>query len=371
MSFWQDLPKPIVGLAPMDGVTDAPYRYINAKYGKPDVIITEFISVDGIAYEAEKLYTDFLYDKNERPIVAQVFGINPEYFYIATKIICELGFDGIDVNMGCPAKSVSGRGAGAYLIKTPKLAQEILKACNQGVEDWVNTGLGDVKPKVLRAVENTKERIQELGGIITQERKEIPVSVKTRVGYDEIVIEEWIESLLDAKPKNITVHGRTLKQMYAGLADWDALKRGKQVVDKYNCDKKDEDKITYLGNGDVNVENLMQKINNSGVDGVLIGRGTFGNPWIFKDLKSIKNGSIKTQREISFEERSKVAIEHAQKHMEIKGEKAFVQMRKHLGWYIKGMYNAVDLRRSLMKVNSVEEIISIFDSYLDNLENNS
>lgn len=137
-SFWNSLPRPIIGLSAMDGVTDAAMRHITKKYGNPDFMVTEFTSADGIVHGVTKLLRDFYYTDNQRPIIAQIFGANPGKFYTAAIICCALGFDGIDINMGCPADSAAKKGGGAALIKTPLLAQQIVRAVKQGVEDWTN-----------------------------------------------------------------------------------------------------------------------------------------------------------------------------------------------------------------------------------------
>ncbi|MCA9383594.1 tRNA-dihydrouridine synthase [Candidatus Dojkabacteria bacterium] len=363
-NFWQAIEKPIIGLAPMDGVTDAPFRFITSKHSNPDVIITEFISVDGIAYGAGKLFTDFLYHEMERPVVAQVFGNDPELFYIAAKVVCELGFDGLDINMGCPAKSVSSRGAGAALIKTPDLAREIILSSKQGVDDWVRDGTAGLSSKVIKAIEATKIKLKELGVSVLEERQAIPVSVKTRIGFNQSVVEDWIRNLLLTKPTNITVHGRTLKQMYTGGADWAELKKGGLVVKEYNKSVTESEQITYLGNGDVkDYASFIEKVDPEYFDGVLMGRGAFGNPWLFEMNSSIKAGDDYHKSERSFEEIKQVINEHCKLHWQIKGEKAFVQMRKHLAWYVKGMPGASELRRQLMSTKTPDEVEDILDNY--------
>lgn len=362
MNFWQTFEKPIIGLAPMDGVSDAAFRYITTKYSKPSVVITEFISVDGITHGADKLYTDFLYHPSERSIAAQIFGNDPELFFRSAIVVCELGFDGVDINMGCPAKSVAGRGAGAALIKTPELAQEIVKATKAGVEEWVANGTKALSKQTLKATQATKEQLALLGNKHDSEkvRKAIPTSVKTRIGFDQDVAEKWMEQLLEVKPANITVHGRTLKQMYTGNASWEALARAAAVVASYNEGIEAAEKITFLGNGDVNSKaDLDKRLENPNFDGVLVGRATFGNPWIFRQLRG-------EQFELTAAERFLAAAEHARKHVELKGEPAFVQMRKHLAWYTKGLPGSAGLRADLVRTNNVAQVEEIFTNYLDN-----
>ncbi|HZC82142.1 MAG TPA: tRNA-dihydrouridine synthase family protein, partial [Nitrospiraceae bacterium] len=155
MSFWHDIPQPIIGLSPMDGVTDPAFRFIVARHGKPDVQFTEFINVNEICYGAESAWQQLRYAEIERPVLAQIYGAEPDLFYQVAQVICELGFDGLDINMGCPSKNVSARGCGAALIKNPALAREIIRAVQAGVRDWASgcriETIG-LRPKVVERV---------------------------------------------------------------------------------------------------------------------------------------------------------------------------------------------------------------------------
>lgn len=351
----------------MDGVSDAAFRFITAKYGKPDVITTEFISVDGIAYGAMRLFDDFIYHQIERPVVAQIFGIEPEYFYQAAQIICELGFDGVDINMGCPAKTVSRRGAGAGLILNPKLAQEIVLAVKSGVADWRQSGLSNtISEKVLTEMRSTKQKLVDLGVEFTQDRKLIPVSVKTRIGYSEVQVEEWIPKLLEVQPASIAVHGRTLKQMYQGEADWQALSMVGQIITDFNSGRRENEQVNYIANGDVDSPEIAKmRLEQSKADGLYIGRGSYGNPWIFMDIKSYLSGNREVSEERTLETKAKVAYEHALLHYKLKGESGFVQMRKHLAWYLRGFPGAVKLRVALMQANSPVEVKAVLNETLE------
>ncbi len=340
--FWDQLEKPIIGLSPMDGVSDAPFRFITAKYGKPSLLITEFTNVEAINHAGIKALSAFIYNEIERPIVAQIYGINPKAFYKTAIIVCELGFDGIDINMGCPSKAVSGNGAGAGLIKTPDLAREIIKTCKQAVEDWSNGKTLeelDLDPLIFQYIQELKKE----KNIIT-ERKILPISVKTRIGYDQIVTLDWIKNLLEEEPANITLHGRTLKQMYTGLANWNEIAKAAELIHQSGL------KTTILGNGDVkSLEIAYENIKNYGVDGVLIGRGSYGEPWIFRgEHKSLK-------------QKLEVALEHAKAYEKIFGigEKSFAPMKKHLGWYCTDFPNAKELRMQLIRCNSADEVENI------------
>src|SRR5687767_8906958 len=149
MNFWHNIPRPIIGLAPMDGVTDASFRHITAKYGGPDVTLTEFVNIQSALYSPHTLLKDFTYSEIERPVVAQIYGKTPELFYRVAHVVCEMGFDGLDINMGCPARKVAATGCGAALTRAPQLAREIIRAVKRGIQDWYegrtlnDAGLGD------------------------------------------------------------------------------------------------------------------------------------------------------------------------------------------------------------------------------------
>ncbi|MBN1915923.1 tRNA-dihydrouridine synthase [Candidatus Dojkabacteria bacterium] len=361
MNFWNKLlEKPLVGLSPMDGVTDAPYRYIQKKYGNPDVIITEFVSVDGILHGGERLFQSLIYDESERPVVAQISGKTPELFFKAAHIICELGFDGIDINMGCPANNVSRHGGGASLINTPDLAKRIVKAAKDGVKSWVESGLefAEVNRKVETIIKCMKKKLtlnRKQQDLNQAGKEEIPVSVKTRIGYDKKNAVEWIKHLTEVEPAVITLHGRTLKEMYKGEADWDEIARAVQSTN-----------IPVIGNGDIRSSNdAVERIKSSRVVGVLIGRASYGNPWIFKNKVKIKKFDANIEDyEPTLEEKIQVVLEHARKHLEIKGSNGFIQMRKNLAWYFKGFHNAAELRNQLVKVNNLSEVEAVLNKLI-------
>lgn len=338
-----NLAYPVIGLSPMDGVTDSAYRYITKKYGNPDIIFTEFTNVIGLSLAGHNVIKDFHYDNSQKPIVAQIYGKEPEYFYHAAKIACELDFTAVDINMGCPAKNVASSGSGAALIKTPELAKEIIAATKEGVKHWVENGeLTGIPDKTRKAVNLLKSDI----GVKIDKRKEIPVSVKTRIGYSEPITEWWIQELESESPAWITLHGRTLKQMYTGEANWLEIKKAVEITD-----------IPILANGDVKTYDDYKRILEiTGAYGALIGRGSYGNPWIFKG---------KNYEDVEIKDKINVLIEHTKKFVEINSDpKAFVQMRKHFGWYIKGFDGAKEIREKLMRASSVEDVETIVSSLI-------
>ncbi|MGI9117947.1 MAG: tRNA dihydrouridine synthase [Minisyncoccia bacterium] len=407
--FWKNLKnsnkgtKPFFALAPMADVTDAAFRQLVTKYGKPEVLWTEFVSADGLAWalklrqSADKakvahgrdaLLRDLSYTEAERPIVAQLFSSNPENMRIACKFVAELGFDGIDINMGCPDKTIEKQGAGAAMIKTPELAVEIIKSAKQGIAD---SGY------------------------------DIPLSVKTRVGYNKVQLNEWIPLLLKQNISALTVHARTRKEMSAVPANWDYVKQVVELRDSMGID------TVILGNGDVtSVEHGIQLAQQTGCDGVMVGRAIFGNPWLF--AKSLNENSyslrsqqpsdisevvgmnaagssqfdraeksnfsaekyacleqayqilnklllpfrqkknkywLKAKSSVPVEERLRVMVEHAELFEKLLGDiKNFAIMKKHFKAYVNGFDGAKELRMELMEsgnnASAVKEIVNKF-----------
>ena len=265
-NFWRSISGPIIGLSPMDGVTDASFRYITAKYGEPDVTFTEFVNIQAAFHAAHTLIKDLTYCEIERPVVAQIYGRSPDMFYRVSHIVCELGFDGLDVNMGCPAKKVAASGCGAALIREPELARTIIRAAKRGIKDWcAGQTLGDIQlePELIEKIRVANWLRTKMDG--PSERLPIPVSVKTRLGYDRIVVEDWMATLLEENPAAISLHGRTLQQGYKGNADWEAIGRAVEVG------KGSETLI--LGNGDLqDMTQVQRRVRETQVEGVLLGR---------------------------------------------------------------------------------------------------
>jgi len=362
MSFWHNLPKPIIGLAPMDGVTDPAFRQIVATHGGPDVVFTEFTNVNDIVQNRQMGWDGLRYSEGERPIVAQIYGKDPRRFYQAAHVIGELGFDGLDINMGCPSKSVASSGCGAALIRTPELALEIMAAAKQGLQDWA-TGqdLWEVglKPSVIETVHGMNRVRMGIPNALS--RGPIPMSVKTRLGYDDNVITEWSASLIQGAPEVISIHGRTLEQMYRGSADWDAITQVSGLIRKH--------KILVLGNGDVrSLREAASRIQTSGVDGVLIGRAALGNPWIFNEnecfRKAIEHGSeIPDKPALALAQRFRMIINHA-KLFELQNDLArFPRMRKHLGWYCSGFPHAAAMRVRMVRTTCAEDVQAVLQEY--------
>lgn len=339
MNFLKKLPKPtrnvlhrnagrpFFALAPMADVTDVAFRTILAKYGKPDVIWTEFVSADGIASDGiKKLKFDLLYSEKERPIIVQLFSSNPKRMREASKICAELGFDGIDINMGCPDKAIEKQGAGAAMMKNFKNTGEIIQAVKDGIND-------------ARKTKNKKIR------------KFISVSVKTRIGYNKNQINEWIPFLLSQKIDALTIHARTRKDMSLVPARWEHVKEVVEIRNKMKVDTK------IIGNGDVvDTDDGRRKCEETGCDGVMIGRAIFGNPWLFSNLI---NSSP------SLEQKLKVLVEHTKLYEKLLGKvKNFAIMKKHYKAYVNGFDGAKELRLKLMQTNSYKEVEQIIKDFL-------
>ena len=326
--FWADLPKPLFVLAPMADVTDCAFRKLIAKYGKPDVLWTEFVSADGLASRGrEALLIDLKFDPSEHPIVAQLFGSNENAMEEAARLCVELGFDGIDINMGCPDRSIEKSKSGAYCIKDPKLAKRIVEAARRGAP-------------------------------------QLPVSVKTRLGYNKVEW-DWIREVLSWGLPVLTVHLRTRKEMSLVSAHWDLMKK---VIELRN---EISPETIILGNGDVvDVDDARRKCGESGCDGAMIGRGIFGTPWLFS--RSEKSHGL-VEGHVSVAKKLEIMLEHTKLFVEMLGEqpgrsgKNFAIMKKHYKAYVNGFPGAKELRVELMDAENYEDVEKITHFFLDSI----
>lgn len=333
--FLEKVKKPIVGLAPMDGVTDAVFRYMVCLHSRPSFVMTEFVNVEGLARGAVKKIPAFIFNEIERPIVAQIFGVEVDSFYKAAVLVSALGFDGVDINMGCPAKKVEKKGSGAGLIRTPELAKDIIWAVKRGVKDWaegISLEEAGVHSKVISECKVIGKRVK------------LPVSVKTRIGYDKPLTSEWISHILEAKVDLVSLHGRTLKQMYGGEADWEEIGKAAEMCRRAG--------VMIIGNGDVkSMDDAEARIKEYGVDGVMVGRAAMGNPWFFGGDEPMQGNRIQAARD-----HLKYFEKFLGKHL------AYHTVKKHLGWYLKGFDGARELRAKLMQTESAKEAIKLIDS---------
>lgn len=327
MGFWKHLKRPFFVLAPMADVTDAAFRRVITEHGKPDVLWTEFVSADGLCSPGRKvLQRDLEYTEAERPIVAQLFSAHPEKMREAARLAAELGFDGIDINMGCPDRSIEKQGAGAAMIKNPKLAREVIRAAKEGVS---------------LAAEKTG--------------KLIPVSVKTRIGYNKNEIPSWIPEVLAEGVAVLTLHCRTRKEMSLVPARWEHVREVVDIRDKMGVE------TLIIGNGDArDVSDARAKAAESGADGVMLGRAIFGNPWLFSELTS-KDGRPVVP---ALEEKLRVLVDHAKLYEKLLGDiKSFAIMKKHFKAYVNGFDNAKDLRTKMMEANSAADLEKIIADF--------
>lgn len=323
-NFWKEFKQPVFSLAPMEDVTDTVFREIvmgMAAPGKLNVVFTEFTSVEGMNHPVgrERVSERLIVNESERELlkklniklVAQIWGRNPEIYHNVAKYITEnYQFDGIDINMGCPVKKVFKIGACSALIGEPELAKEIILAIKEATQ--------------------------------------LPVSVKTRTGIKQHQTEEWISNLLETDPAAIILHGRTQRMQSEGDASWEEIKKAVEIKNQIKPE------IPLHGNGDVfSYEKGLQRIEETGVDGVMIGRGIFHNPWFFNPEKT----------EISKKERIKKLVEHTQLFEKTwSPNKNFNILKRFYKIYINGFEGAAKLRADLMEMKDYNEVYSYFKS---------
>lgn len=314
---WQKLAKPFFVLAPMDDVTDTVFRQVVRKHGSPDVFITEFTSTDALCSKGEHSTMRRLkFTEKERPLIVQIWGTIPEHFYLSAVKLSKMGFDGIDINMGCPIRDVVKGGACSALIKNPKLAKLIIEATKKGAPN-------------------------------------LPVSVKTRVGFNSIETEMWIGFLLEQNLDAIIIHARTANEMSAFPAHWEEIKKSVLLREAKGMD------TVIIGNGDVIDRNDgIEKIKSTGADGIMIGRGTFHNLYAFRE---------DSDKWHLLSPKDKVAIlkEHVQLYEKTWGDaRKFPILKKFFKIYINGFPNAADMRTQFMETHTPAEAISLAEKIL-------
>lgn len=307
-----------VFLSPMAGVTDLPFRLI-CKEKECGMLYTEMINAKALCYDDENTKNMLKIEDEEHPIAVQIFGSEPEFMGKAAAIMNEYSNEILDINMGCPAPKVIKNGDGSALMRNPKLAAEVLSS----------------------VVKNSKK----------------PVTLKIRKGWDDNSINavEIAKIAEECGISALAIHGRTREQFYSGKADWDIIEQIKQTI-----------KIPVIGNGDVfDVEDAVNMLEKTKCDAIMIGRGAQGNPWIFKRINHyIETGKILP--EATLEEKITTSIKHMNLAVAEHGEYVAVrEMRKHIGWYLKGLKNSAKYRDQINKITDYKEVIAMLEEYME------
>ena len=312
---WDSWPRPIIALAPLAGWTDSAYRQTVKKLTDGIVCFSELTSVDALHHKSNGTYRMLDWDPSEFPLIMQLFGKDAPFFVEAGKILEDMGVAGIDINMGCPTCKITSNECGSALLRNPQLAAEIVYHLSRAVS--------------------------------------VPVSVKTRLGYecyDEKTFLNFCTGVQDAGAKLLSLHGRTRKQAFSGVADWEPIYLAKSVL-----------KIPIIGNGDIKtVDDVFGRLKT--LDGVMIGRATLGDPWLIAEIVAAIRGETYV-RPKDIWEKLPVIREHFDLAVEIMGDRhGMNEMRKHLAAYIKGFFGASDHVHRIMQARSPAEVIAIFDA---------
>ena len=313
-NFWQKLKKPILALAPMAGITDSAFRQM-CKLGGADVLYTEFVSTDAIVYESKKTFGMLKFSESEKPVVVQIFGKKPEHYFKSVKVLSELGYDGVDINFGCPAYKVVKSGGGVKLMLNLDLVKELVQAAC--------------------------------------EASQIPVSLKVRASIEDkatkvkITALDLVEKIKDLPVAAIMVHGRSFEKPFDGELDINSIIQVKEAFS-----------AVVLANGGVYTPEIAKSLlEQTGADGLGIARGAWGKPWIFQQIRDYLG--IGKYRVSEWSEIKKIMLKHAKLTFQSKGEHGLVELRKQLAWYVKGLPKAAELRSKLVRVNSLEDIQGI------------
>ena len=318
-NFWKLLPRPFSVLAPMEDVTDTVFRRLIGSCGAPDVYFTEFTSTDGLCSKGRDAVIHRLqFTEGERPLVAQIWGNTPEHYYKTAQLLTEMGFDGIDINLGCPVPKIVKNGCCSALIDNPTLVAELYQATTEGAP-------------------------------------QLPVSIKTRLGFKRKVTEEWSQFLLELNPAVLTMHGRTARQMSKVPANWDEIAK---VVEIRNALQSD---TIVIGNGDVTKRSQFAEFHERyGVDGIMVGRGIFQDPYLF-DL-SLADDYWEQQSE---QQKLSLLLTHIRLHRSVWGErKPYAILKKFFKIYVSSFAGASELRTLLMQTNSMQDAADVIEQWL-------
>jgi len=327
-NFWSTLPKPILALAPMEGVTDSAFRQICREFGA-DVVYTEFISSDAIDHQARSALQKMDFRPNEQPVVCQIFGRNPDAFRRAAEEVQRRGFSGIDINFGCPARKVMSHGSGVALMRNPEYARTLIESVLATVDLPVSI---------------------KVRASIRREAREIDPQCSDRVTAVDLV-----NAIRDLPVAAIMVHGRSFEQGFSGEADIETIRQVKRLFHG-----------VVLGNGGIHSPaDATRMIETTGADGVGIARGSLGQPWIFQEVAAaLKRNSTPT----ALPDVRQIIIRHAELLIETKGERALTQLRKHLAAYVRGHRHAHAFRRRLSAVTTLREIEMFANDLSDQMQ---
>ena len=316
----------IIGLSPMDDITDMPFRELCKEFGA-DLLVTEFIASEALNRDAEKSFRKMRFTERQRPIGIQIFGADEDELLRCLEVVEQAEPDFIDINWGCPVRKVAGKGAGSGIL------QDI--------------------PKMLGITANIVKKAS------------LPVTVKTRLAYsaDSMKVTDFAEALQDTGIAALAIHGRTKTQMYSGAADWTLIGEVKNNPRMH---------IPIFGNGDITTATqALDSKRRYGVDGILIGRGAIGNPWIFRQCHQLFHGELDREMEVPVAERVEVCRRHLHMAVDFKGERtAIFEMRKHYGAYFKGLFNFKPFRLALVNATSLSDLDLLFDQIAERYHNN-
>ncbi|MDQ8162697.1 MAG: tRNA dihydrouridine synthase DusB [Gemmatimonadota bacterium] len=310
-------------LAPMAGVSESPFRRLCHAHGA-DVVVTEFLSAEGIRRENDATISKLRFSADEHPIGVQIFGADPAAMADAAAMVTDLFLpDFVDINFGCPVKKVVRRNGGSGCLRDLDLVQSIIRAVSQATH--------------------------------------LPVTCKIRSGWSEEMRDPVGIALRcqDAGARVLALHARTRTQMYTGLANWDEIAKVAEALD-----------IPVLGNGDIKTAaDAKRMLDHTRADGIMLGRGSYGQPWVFRQARALFDGQPMPETP-GVHERFAIALDHARmvQEYEVDAIGAALEFRKHLGWYVKGLPNSAELRKLLHQVRDFAEVEGIFSTYLQHYE---
>lgn len=328
-SFWQTIKKPILALAPMAGVTDAPFRQMCKAYGA-DVIYTEFASVDALTHDSKRTREMLAFAPAEQPVVCQIFGSKPELFAKSVSILEDMGFAGVDLNFGCPAYKVVKSGGGVKLMRNLSLVRELVQAACEGSRLPVSVKLR----ASIKKGKDTKDKVEDSGD----------ETGGYECALDSVTALDLVNKVKDLPVKAIMLHARSYEQPFDGEPDMEMVRQVRSVWPG----------ILLANGGIYSPEKAKEALDATGADGVGIARGAWGRPWLFEQTKDYLAAG--TYRECSWNDIEQAMLKHAELALSAKGEYGLIELRKHLAWYVKGFPGAAALRAKLVQVHTLSDV---------------